>query len=245
MGLKYLMALDDNSKTYLRQMDADELGKDLWPRLKKGSDLFIWRQGQVEPYAVKAVYGAFEKSGFKDLPIEVDRNYQEIFKENFRKIPIFLKFKFDAELQYFTSGEIDWSEAQSKFVISITGAYFVTTKRAACRYVVSTTDRIQVTMAGHSFTVYDISSGGFSAMVDANKYGSMEKGTIFEQVELKYNVKKFVIPKVVLVNVIESKNENSERVKLAFKFDGLKTSLEDSIWVEVNKSVQRLAQLLG
>lgn len=239
------MALDDNSKTYLRQMDADELSKDLWPRLKKGGELFIWRQGQVEPYAVKAVYGAFEKSGFKDLPIEVDRNYQEIFKETFRKIPIFLKFKFDAELQYFTSGEIDWSEAQSKFVINIIGAFFVTTKRAACRYVASTTDRIQVTMAGHSFSVYDISSGGFSALVDSNKYGSMEKGTVFEQVELKYNVKKFVIPKVTLVNIIDNKNENTGRVKLAFKFEGLKTSLEDSIWVEVNKSVQRLAQLLG
>ncbi len=239
------MGLDDNSKTYLRQMDADELGKDLWPRLKKGGELFIWRQGQVEPYVVKAVYGAFEKSGFRDLPIEVDRNYRDIFKETFRQIPIFLKFKFEAELQYFTSGEIDWNEEQDKFVIKITGAFFVTTKRAACRYVVSTTDRIQVTMAGHSFSVFDISSGGFSAMVDPNKYGEMEKGTVFEQVELKYNLKKFMIPKVTLVNIIEDKNQSSSRVKLAFKFESLKTSLEDSIWVEVNKSVQRLAQLLG
>ena len=239
------MALDDNSKTYLRQMDADELGKDLWPRLKKGGDFFIWRQGQIEPYAVKGLYSPFEKSGFQQLPIEVDRNYLEIFKQSFRQIPIFLKIKFDAELQYFTSGEIDWNEEQQRFVIQITGAFFVTTKRAACRYVASTTDRIQITMAGHAFSVYDISSGGFSVLVDANKYGSMEKGTAFEQVELKYNVKKFTIPKVVLVNVIQPKTEDSSRVKLAFKFEGLKVALEDSIWVEVNKSVQRLAQLLG
>jgi hypothetical protein len=239
------MGMNDNSKTYLRQMDADELGKDLWPRLKKGGELFIWKQGQVEPYTVKPLYAAFEKSGFQALPIEVDRSYQVIFKESFKQTPIFLKFKFGPDIQYFTSGVIDWSEEQDKFVVKITGAYFVTTKRAACRYVVSTTDRIQITMAGHSFSVFDISSGGFSTMVDTNKYGTMEKGTTFEQVELKYNVKKFVIPKVTLVNIIEDKNESSARVKLAFKFEGLKVALEDSIWVEVNKSVQRLAQLLG
>ena len=71
------------------------------------------------------------------------------------------------------------------------------------------------------------------------------RSTSFEQVELKYNVKRFTIPKVTLVNIIEDKNETSGRVKLAFKFEGLKTALEDSIWVEVNKSVQRLAQLLN
>ena len=239
------MGIDDNSKTYLRQMDADELGKDLWPRLKKGGELFIWKQGQADPYNVKAVYGAFEKSGFQALPIEVDRSYQAIFQESFKKTSIFLKFKFSADLQYFTSGVIDWSEEQGKFVVKITGAYFVSTKRAACRYVVSTTDRIQITMAGHSLSVFDISSGGFSAMVDTKKYGTMEKGATFEQLELKYNVKKFLIPKVVLVNITEDKNESSTRVKLAFKFEGLKVALEDSIWVEVNKSVQRLAQLLG
>jgi hypothetical protein len=239
------MGLDDNSKTYLRQMDADELGKDLWPRLKKGGELFIWKQGQADPYSVKPVYGAFESSGFSALPIEVERSYLDILKSTFRQTPIFLKFKFSADLQYFTSGVIDWSDDQGKFVVKLTGAFFVTTKRAACRYVVSTTDRIHVSMAGHSFSVFDISSGGFSAMVDTNKYGTMEKGTSFEQVELKYNLKKFTIPKVTLVNIIEDKNDSSGRVKLAFKFEGLKVALEDSIWVEVNKSVQRLAQLLG
>ena len=78
----------------------------------------------------------------------------------------------------------------------------------------------------------------------SEKYGGMEKGTVFEKAELKYNLKKFIIPKVVLVNVIENKDQPGW-VRLAFKFEGLRTSEEDALWVEVNRSVKRLADLLG
>jgi hypothetical protein len=235
--------IDDNSKTYLRQMEADEPSKELWPKLKKGGEVYVWKKGQATPYTVKIDFARFEKSNFQELPFEVDKSYLEVLKGSFHNIPLLLKIKITADNQYFSSGEVRWDEADQRFKVNLNGPFFVTTKRSSCRYVTSATDRISVTVMGHVFSAFDISSGGFSTVVSALRYASMEKGTTLEQVELKYNLKKFTIPKITLVNVIPMKGDGA-LIRLAFKFEGLKVPVEDSIWVEVNKSVQRLAQLM-
>ena len=240
-----MSVLDENSKTFLRQMDIEEVGKDFWVRMKKGGvETSIWRRGQTAPYTVGVAMGPTEATSFEALVLEVDKTYLGIFQENMNGIPVFLKFKFNSELQYFTSGHIDWNSEQKKFIVRLGQPFFVTTKRSACRYVSTDVDRIRLSIAGHAFDCYDISSGGFSTLVQTAKYAGMEKGSVFEKAELKYNLKKFIIPKVRLVNIIENK-EQPDWIRLAFKFEGMRTSEEDALWVEVNKSVKRLADLLG
>jgi len=235
--------IDANSKTYLRQMETEELARELWPKLKKGGEVFVWKKGQATPYTVKIDFAKFEKSDHQVLAFEVDRSFLEVLKGSFHNISLLLKIKFSADTQYFSSGPVKWDEADQRFKVTLGGPFFVTTKRSSCRYVTSSTDRIAVSVMGHSFSTFDISSGGFSTVVPSSKYAAMEKGTSFEEVELKYNHKRFTIPKMTLVNVIPVTG-HSDLIRLAFKFEGLKPSVEDSIWVEVNKSVQRLAQLM-
>ena len=98
-------------------------------------------------------------------------------------------------------------------------------------------------VAGHVFSCYDISSGGFSTLLKSDEAGGLEKGQVFEKAELKYNLKRFTIPKVRLMNVIPM--DKSEWTRYAFKFEGLKVVDEDALWVEVNNSVRTLAALLG
>ncbi len=238
------MRLNDNSKTFLRQMDPEEVLKDFWSKVKSEKvEATLWKKGQTEPYSFTPDYKLSESSQFTTLYGEVDTTYQGIFKESYRGIQIFLKFKFNAELQFFTSGTIDWNDEKKRVTITLGQPFFVTTKRSSCRYVSGSRDRISLTVVGNTFECFDISSGGFSTQLKKDKAGGLDKGLVFEAAELKYNGKKFIIPKVKLVNVIEMKDE-PDFVKLAFKFEGLKSSEEDAIWVEVNRSVKQLADLL-
>ncbi len=224
-------------------MDAEELVKDLWPRTKKTLPEFsFWRKGS-EPYTATILYNQTETTEFKSLIIDVDRSYVEVFKEKFRDVTVMMKFKFSVDVQYFSSGNIDWNPSVNKFVIHLGQPFFVTTKRSSCRYVSSNADRIQLKLAGQTFTCYDISSGGFSTLIKNEEVGGIEKGQVFEKAELKYNLKRFIIPKVRLVNIIPM--DKSEWTRYAFKFEGLKVVEEDALWVEVNNSVRNLAHLVG
>lgn len=239
------MSINDNSKTFLRQMNDEDIPKEFWPKVKKSRpEGFLWRAGQTEPYSVNIVYQASADNDFKCVVLDVDQTYVEILKENLKNIRVFLKFKFSLEVQFFTSGPIEFNSGLNKFVVLLGQPFFVTTKRTSCRYSPTETDRIKINLAGHIFDCFDISSGGFSTLIKNGSVEGLEKGMTFEHAELKYNVKKFMIPKVTLINVIQNKDQQ-EWVRLAFKFEGLKTSEEDAIWVEVNRSVLRLAELLS
>lgn len=239
------MAINDNSKTFLRQMAPEEIPGEFWSKFKKSTpETFLWRSGQSEPYTVTTLFKLSENNQFKCVVLDVDPTYFEVFKEKFKGATVFLKFKFSVDAQFFTSGPIEFNDGLNKFVVLLGQPFFVTTKRATCRYSPSDNERINVSFSGHVFDCYDVSSGGFSALVKVGSVSGMEKGMSFEKAELKYNVKRFPIPKVTLVNIIENKDQ-PDWIKYAFKFEGLRPSEEDAIWVEVNRSVQRLAELLG
>jgi hypothetical protein len=232
----------DNSKTYLRQMESSELEREFWKRLKADKhEGFIWKKDQTEPYSMSAI---LDKSAKDSIALEIDKTYAGIIKENYSGLTVFVKFKFSDTTQVFTSGRLSFDEANKCFKVQLISPFFITTKRSACRYTTTDVDRIKVSFAGFTFDCYDISSGGFSALVKRDSFGGLEKGQSFEKADLKYNVKRFEIPKITLVNIIENKDQ-PDWVRLAFKFEGLKPTVEDTIWVEVNTSVKRLADLLG
>jgi hypothetical protein len=88
--------LDENSKTFLRQMDQDEVLKEFWPDVKKGNiESFVWRKGQADPYPMSVDYDNSEATKFSQLVIEVEKKLQALFQENFNNITVFLKFKIE------------------------------------------------------------------------------------------------------------------------------------------------------
>jgi len=240
-----MSVVNENSKTYLRELEKSELEAQLWNRLKntpcQGS---LWKKEQADPYGVEFNYELSKKAGFAYLYLSIDKIYAGIITDSYLGLTVFVKLKFSEENQLFTSGELSWDEAKSSFRLLAQGRFFITTKRSACRYTTTEVDRIQMSFAGHVFQCYDISSGGFSVLLKKDSVTGLSKGMSFEKGMLKYNLKHFEIPKIVLVNVIENKDQ-PDWVRLAFKFEGLKTMIEDSLWVEVNTSVKRLADLLG
>ncbi len=240
-----MSVVSENSKTYLRELEKSELDVQFWNRLKsmpcEGS---MWKKDQADPYGVEFNYELSKKSDFTHLYLGIDKVYAGIIKEKYLGLNIFVKLKFNEEHQVFTSGALSWDETHHSFRILVQGHFFITTKRSACRYTTTEVDRIQMSFAGHVFECYDISSGGFSTLLKRDAVSGLTKGMTFEKGMLKYNLKHFEIPKVTLVNIIENKDQ-PDWVRLAFKFEGLKTILEDALWVEVNTSVKRLADLLG
>lgn len=240
-----MSVVSENSKTYLRELEKSELESQFWNRLKaspcEGS---LWKKDQADPYAVDFSYELSKKSGFTYLYMAIDKVYAGIIKDKYLGLNIFVKLKFSEEHQLFTSGELSWDENLQSFRITAQSRFFITTKRSACRYTTTEVDRIHMSFAGHVFECYDISSGGFSVLLKRDSVAGLSKGMTFEKGMLKYNLKHFEIPKITLVNVIENKDQ-PEWVRLAFKFEGLKTIVEDALWVEVNTSVKRLADLLG
>lgn len=232
----------DNSKTYLRQMDNSEVSKDLWTKLKNGQlTSYIWRKGQTQPYELKSI------SLIDDATIKIvaaDEFHNKIMLGEFPGISVFFKFKHSEEVQYFASGQFEADSGGKYGIVKLAGPYFVSTKRSTCRYLTTDMDRISVTLAGHTFNCFDISSGGFSTEVNRESFGGLTKGSTFEQVVLKYQLKNFTIPNVQLVNLIDVIGQ-PERVRLAFKFEGLRPKDEDAIWVEVNKSIKKIVDLMG
>lgn len=228
----------DNSKTYLRQMEESEVQKEFWTRLAKLSG-YIWRQGQTRPYELKKL----QQTGPEQLTVSSDDFSNKTMQQDFIGISVFLKFKSSDEVQYFASGQLTQGDGK-EFTVQLAPPYFVTTKRATCRYLTTPTDRITLTVAGHTFASFDISSGGFSTEVRRDQYGGLSKGSAFEQVVLKYNLKNYTIPTVKLVNIIDVIGQ-PDKVRLAFKFEGLKPQEEDALWVEVNKSIKKLVDLMG
>lgn len=240
-----MSVVSENSKTYLRELEKSELQVQFWNRLKNSPcEGSLWKKDQANPYEVEFTYGLSQKSGFTYLYLMIDKIYAGIIKEKYLGLNVFVKLKFNEEHQLFTSGTLSWDEEDNSFRIQLQGHFFITTKRSACRYTTTEVDRIQMSFAGHVFECYDISSGGFSVLLKKDSVAGLSKGMTFEKGMLKYNLKHFEIPKITLVNVIENKDQ-PEWVRLAFKFQGLKTIIEDSLWVEVNTSVKRLADLLG
>ena len=230
----------DNSKTYLREMEASEVQKDFWPRVGKLS-AFLWRQGQTKPFDLKSVIAVRENT-IKILP--TDEYHQKTLIADFPGLNVFMKFKASEELQFFVSGQFALDENGKDFIIHLQAPFFVTTKRSACRYLTTKMDRISLTVAGHTFSCFDISSGGFSTEVKKDQYGGLTKGSSFEDVDLKYNFKSFKIPTVKLVNIIDVIG-HPDKVRLAFKFEQMKPKEEDALWVEVNNSVKKLVDLMG
>lgn len=228
----------DNSKTYLRQMEESEVQKEFWPRLAKLTG-FIWRQGQTRPYELKKL----TQSGAEKLIVSSDDFSNKTMHQDFVGLSVFVKFKSTDDVQYFASGQLISGDGKD-FTVQLAPPYFVTTKRATCRYLTTPTDRISLTVAGHTFSCFDISSGGFSTEVRKDQYGGLSKGSSFEQVVLKYNLKNYTIPTVKLVNIIEVIGR-PDMARLAFKFEGLKPQEEDALWVEVNKSIKKLVDLMG
>lgn len=240
-----MSVVSENSKTYLRELEKTEIESQFWNRLKstpcEGS---LWKKDQADPYQVEFNYELSNKSGFTHLYLTIDKVYAGIIKDKYLGLVGFVKLKFSEEHQLFTSGELSFDETNQSFRLQTQGRFFITTKRSACRYTTTEVDRIHMSFAGHVFECYDISSGGFSVLLKRDSVAGLSKGMTFEKGILKYNLKHFEIPKVTLVNVIENKDQ-PDWVRLAFKFEGLKTVLEDALWVEVNTSVKRLADLLG
>jgi hypothetical protein len=227
--------MSDNAKTFLKQMDAQEVEQEFLPRLKKGLESFLWRKGQDDPYPVQA-----KAAGEGVVEVIVDAGHRTIFRQSYVGQPVFLKFKVDAERQYFTSGVLKLDG--DKFLVPLGAPFFVTTKRSTCRYLATNFDRIEMRVAGHLFQCHDISSGGFSAQVARAKLGGMEKGMLFEQGELKYALKRFTIPKLRLVALLDVPGRPDE-LKIAFQFEGMKTSDEDALWRAVNASIKKLADM--
>ena len=240
-----MSVVSENSKTYLRELEKSELEAQFWNRLKSSPcEGSLWKKDQADPYGVEFNYELSQKSGFTHLYLRIDKIYAGIIKDKYLGLNVFVKLKFSEEHQLFTSGTLSWDEGNNSFRIQVQGHFFITTKRSACRYTTTDVDRIQMSFAGHVFECYDISSGGFSVLIKKVSVAGLSKGMSFEKGMLKYNLKHFEIPKIILVNVIENKDQ-PDWVRLAFKFEGLKTVLEDALWLEVNTSVKRLADLLG
>ncbi len=239
------MALADNSKTYLKQMSFEEIAVDFWERVKKGApESFLWEQGQPKPFAIVLLYGPSQKSEFKSAVFDIDKTYFEVLKDKWAGKQVLLKFKFSSDQQFFTSGTLEYLPTLDKLAVLLGKPFFVSTKRSSCRYSPSKFDRIAVVVGEKKFDCYDISSGGFSTLVKrADVPPEFVKGAAFDAAELAYNGRKFPIPKAVLVNLIDPKDDPAW-IKLAFKFEGLKPEEEDRIWVEVNRSVQKIAELL-
>lgn len=227
--------MSDNAKTFLKQMDAQEVEQEFLPRLKKGLESFLWRKGQDDPYPVQA-----KAAGEGVVELVVDAGHRNIFRQSYVGQPVFLKFKVDVERQFFTSGELQLEG--DKFLVALGAPFFVTTKRSTCRYLATNFDRIELRVAGHLFQCHDVSSGGFSAQVSRAKLGGMEKGMVFEQAELKYSLKRFTIPRLRLVALLDVPGRPDE-VKVAFQFEGMKTSDEDALWRAVNASIKKLADM--
>lgn len=229
----------DNSKTYLRQMEESEVQKDFWSKITALVP-YIWRKGQSRPYELKLI----QYNGGTTIVVSADDFSSKTMVADFASIPVFLKFKLNEDNQYFASGHLVTHDLGKTFEVTLQGPYFVTTKRTTCRYLTTDFDRISVKIAGHTFHCFDISSGGFSTEVKRDSYGGLTKGSVFEQVELRYSFKNFVIPTVKLVNIIDVIGR-PELVRLAFKFEGLKPKDEDALWFEVNQSIKKVVDLMG
>jgi hypothetical protein len=229
--------LSDNSKTYLKQMEPREVEAEFWSKLSSVEETNLWRKGQSDPYTVKAL-----KRDGERLFISVDRALEPIFKQDYQNQLVMLKFKIQ-DRQYFSSGTFSWNDGAGKFVVQLGSPFFVSTKRSACRYLASDFDRIQLTVAGHAFPCHDVSSGGYSSIVLKARYEGLEKGVVFEQAQLKYSVTTFSIPRVKLLAILDVPGR-PDYMKVAFQFEGMKTKDEDALWVKVNASVKKLADLL-
>lgn len=231
----------DNSKTYLRQMDKNEVEKDLWPKLKSGQlTSSIWRKGQTQPYQLVSV----AVTGEATLKVAAEDFYNKILLSEFPGISVFMKFKATEEIQFFASGQFKADGDGKHGIVTLSAPYFVSTKRSTCRYLTTDMDRISLNLAGHTFNCFDISSGGFSTEVKREECGGLTKGSSFEQVNLKYQLKNFIIPTVQLINIIDVIGQ-PDRVRLAFKFEGMRPQDEDALWVEVNKSIKKIVDLMG
>ncbi len=233
------MALsEDNSKTYLRQMDGAELARDFWPAFgSQGLPAALWRKGQSDPWEVR-LFAPSALGG--PLPVEVPAKVHGIFSGDYVGVVVYLKITVAPDKHFFTSGTVE--SRDGGLVIVLGSPVFVTTKRSACRYLPSPQERIHLALLGHNLPCFDISSGGFSTQVPRDRIGGFEKGQVYEHVELRYQGKTFAIPKVLVVNVMDVPGR-PELVRYAFKFEGLKTRDEEAIWIEVNNSIKRMAHL--
>lgn len=235
--------MEDNSRTYLRQLEPSELSLEFWGKLPKGQvETLVWQKGQTQPFTAQTdVKASLGEKGLLAV-LTADKRNHALIGDQLLGIPVYLKFKLNADIQYFSSGRIE--RRGTGYVVRLDHPFFVTTKRSTCRYIAMDTDRITLKVAGHEFHCYDVSSGGFSSQVPKGRYGGLEKDMVLEDAELNYQFKVFKIPHVRVLSVLEAPNlKGFERI--AFKFEGLKTPEEDAIWKHVNDSVKRMAEILG
>ena len=69
--------MNDNSKTFLRQMNDEEIPKEFWAKVQKTKpEGFLWRSGQTEPYSVSILYRPSADNNFKCVAIDTLVHFQ-------------------------------------------------------------------------------------------------------------------------------------------------------------------------
>ncbi len=232
------MLSKQNKRYYLKPINGPEFELFQSAANSAGAIFHIWKKGSEDIIKMN-----FSHMSSSEVVFKTEEQDFGIIKLMVEEV-ILLKLTYKEE-QYFTHGFIQMNEEELTVSFQLSKEILKNIQRQNCR--INTSDNVKVFMSINEkdYKCLDISAGGTCFKVAEGYEGLFPKGEVMENTILKFNGREFKIPSFKIAICKEEYNEalDKKEFKIGIQFLDLSYSVEDEIWVLVNKEMRRVMEI--
>lgn len=234
---------DPNKKHYFQTVPHDEFSEviQLHCNLEEAQHLTIWEKGEAEEEA--ELYEAVEY--FPNPKILKMRPTGKLMtkitgsakagKQVLVKIPV------EDKINYFTGGRLKFHSDDLTYSLEIQQEIYKSQQRGNFRLMASNVIQIQFKIDEQVFEALDISVGGTSFLIDPAEQERFQKGKLFQDCTLRFDMKNYYIPMAQIAGIFPSNNPDGTptgKLKVGIAFKGLSRKVEDELYIKVSTSAR-------
>ena len=233
---------DKNKKHYFDKVPTDEFTKTFEALLEdEEQSVIVWRKGNEE--LIEEFLPSSYRSEEKALYVRKKGNFLDrIAGSDFVDHEVLVKFDVD-RYKYFLTAKLFFSPSAKEFKLSVAGDFYKSQQRANYRLDSDKNNIIQIRMNNYLHNGLDISAGGSSIQISAKDKSLYPKGKLFNQCELIFNGKKYVLPAIKIMGVFDMKDENGNEgniYKLGLAFINTSKGTEEALFKQINSQIRTL-----
>jgi hypothetical protein len=227
------MQSKENKRYYLKLMIYSER-EELLPQLDSSFMYHIWKKGDEALYKFQ-----FKGRSGDLLTFEMPDEDEYEFVATMVESVVMVKMT-KGEDQFFSHGKLQLNKTEKSLVIQLNQNVYKNVQRTDCRITNSSHVTIKMSNGEQEYECFDVSAGGtsFKVMPEEQEHFELEKR--HKNWTLKFNDKEFKIPNFRVAMLKEVDEDGIKFFKVGIQFLDLSYTVEDEIWLLVNKEMKRV-----
>ena len=237
---------DPNKKHYFDRVTKDELKSVGENIAKESAEVTIWVKGETEEDAeISSCTGFSADTLTFVIEQKKDGFFSKLLKSGYIDKEVFVKIE-NLKSYIFSTTTLIYDKEKRHYSITLKKDIYKTLQRQNYRLSADTNNIIQIKLAeGVVYDGLDISAGGMSFIVPADREEDYQKDKVFNNSTVRFNREHFVIEETKVAGIwpigsTESKDVESYKIGLAFSKMSL--TVEEGLFKHIN-SIARVQEM--